>query len=523
MTQLRSRAGVGLLLLQLLLLPAPRAAGAQGGRFGLFVGSNAAPDGREPLRHAQADAQRLRQVFVQLGAMEAADARLLLGPSPAEVLAALAALEERASERPGSVVVFFYSGHSDDRALLLGGSELPLTELRAALRRIPARLAVQLLDSCRSGALTRLKGARLGERFSLSVVPRAEGRVVITSSAAWEDSQESDRLGGSFFTLHLASGLRGAADRDRDGRVTVAEAYSYVYDRTVESTLATAAGPQHPAFRYDLQGSGETVLTWLGDGATLVFGRPRGEYVVFNLATGSIVAELPARGAGTSLALRAGRYRVLHRGADALSDGEVALAPGERRSADEHLTRRLRHARLVRKGGTPARRAHAIWLEGGARGPLGAGLHAAPLVRVAYGLTLPWLTLRPRVAFTPPGEPLSTPRLRMELTELSAGVELLRELDLPYLSLGGGLAVDGLWLRQREEQGLEPARSGFGLSVGLVGLLYGRPIDGLVVSLGVELAGYGFKATDARQEPTGGGQLRSVPTFRATAGLGWEL
>jgi uncharacterized caspase-like protein len=57
----------------------------------------------------------------------------------------------------------------------------------------------------------------------------ASGEVVITSSSADELSQESDEVGGSYFTHYLLSGLRGAADTSGDGEVTLDEAYRYVY------------------------------------------------------------------------------------------------------------------------------------------------------------------------------------------------------------------------------------------------------------------------------------------------------
>ena len=40
-------------------------------------------------------------------------------------------------------------------------------------------------------------------------------------------------LGGSLFTHHLLSAMRGASDSDGDGQVTLFEAYSYAYERTL--------------------------------------------------------------------------------------------------------------------------------------------------------------------------------------------------------------------------------------------------------------------------------------------------
>ena len=85
--------------------------------------------------------------------------------------------------------------------------------------------------------------------------------MLLTSSAADEDSQEADRIGGSYFSHHLASGLLGDADRSGDGRVSLAEAYAYAYARTVADTAESAAGAQHPTFSYELAGNGDVVLT----------------------------------------------------------------------------------------------------------------------------------------------------------------------------------------------------------------------------------------------------------------------
>jgi 8-oxo-dGTP pyrophosphatase MutT (NUDIX family) len=76
-----------------------------------------------------------------------------------------------------------------------------------------------------------------------------------------ESSQESDRIGASFFTWHLVAGLRGAADEDGDGLVTLSEAYGYTFRETRRSTEDALAGPQHPNYALDLAGQGDFVMT----------------------------------------------------------------------------------------------------------------------------------------------------------------------------------------------------------------------------------------------------------------------
>src|SRR3989454_6549233 len=137
---------------------------------------------------------------------------------------------------------------------------MPLVELREALRSAPADVRIGLLDSCQSGASTRPKGVRAAPAFDVQQAQaasmRPKGLVLIASSAADEESQESDAIGASFFTHYLASGLMGDADASGDGRVTLAEAYAYTYGRTVGTTADTEAGIQHPVYLYDLGRAG---------------------------------------------------------------------------------------------------------------------------------------------------------------------------------------------------------------------------------------------------------------------------
>ncbi|MCI0573602.1 MAG: caspase family protein, partial [Myxococcaceae bacterium] len=167
---------------------------------------------------------------------------------------------------------------------------------------------------------------------------RAQGLVLLTSSAADEDSQESDLLGGSYFTHHLASGMLGDADRSRDGKVSLGEAYAYAYERTVADTASTEAGAQHPTFSFDLAGNGDVVLTDVGarrDGLALPAWAPEGAYFLVD-ARGFVAAEVhkPA-GVERRLALAPGRYRVKRRLSDRIRVGEVEVAAGRISALDE--------------------------------------------------------------------------------------------------------------------------------------------------------------------------------------------
>jgi hypothetical protein len=100
-----------------------------------------------------------------------------------------------------------------------------------------ARRQVVILDCCFSGAFANTaKGdADLGlaERFNAA----GRGRVVLTASRGSEYSFEGEpvpgsTMPGSIFTSALVDGIRsGAADMDKDGLISVDDAYGYAFDR----------------------------------------------------------------------------------------------------------------------------------------------------------------------------------------------------------------------------------------------------------------------------------------------------
>ncbi len=192
-------------------------------------------------------------------------------------------------------MILFLSGHGDHRGLHVSGELLPWETLEAAVRRIPARVVIALVDACQSGAFLTPKGLSLGPPLSVSLVPAGpEGKVLITSSGANEASHESSLLQGSPFAVFLISGLRGGADLDRDRAITVEELYRYLYERTVAATLSAPLGPQHPYRRIETAGAGPVVLARHPPTGTAVRRAPRskGSCFVLDRAEARVLAEL---------------------------------------------------------------------------------------------------------------------------------------------------------------------------------------------------------------------------------------
>jgi len=243
-------------------------------------------------------------------------------------------------------------------ALHLAGQRFAVTGLRDAVAGVPSTARVLVVDACRSGAITRVKGGRPGPAFEvhLETPLGARGLAILTSSGAGEDAQESDELGSSLFTHFLTSALVGAGDRDGDGAVTLEEAFAYASERTVVATSSSQAGPQHPTFRYDLGGHGGLVITRPGLKHTRLgwvqFPEP-GWYLV-RRADGPIVAELHTTRGGQKLALPSGHYALHQRLPELYLEGPITIVEGTAAIVATDKLRRMSYPRGIRKGLDPA-------------------------------------------------------------------------------------------------------------------------------------------------------------------------
>jgi hypothetical protein len=315
-------------------------------RFALVAGNNEGGSDTRPLLYATADARKIHAVLTELGGVAPGDAALLIDRPSTEFMGALSELEGRAAQaaRQGqrTSLIVYYSGHAREGALRLGESRIDLEGLKQRLASTStAHVRIGIFDACRSGFGNRTKGARKGPGFEILAdgAHDARGLVLLTSSSADEDSQESDALAGSYFSHHLASGLRGSADRSGDRRVTLSEAYEYAYARTVAETADTAAGAQHPTFDYDLKGNGNLVLADLGrrgEGLYLPAQAPAGLYYLVEAGRGVVTAEvLKLANLDRVVALSAGRYQIKRRLPDRLRLGQIQIQPGRLVTLDE--------------------------------------------------------------------------------------------------------------------------------------------------------------------------------------------
>ena len=285
-------------------------------RIALFVGANDGGKGRVMLRYAVDDSRAVGQVLEEMGGILPGDSHYLEDPNRAALLGALGALAadaDAARQTSRRVeVIFYYSGHSDEEALFLGEERVPYTELKELVTSLNADVRIAIFDSCASGALTLPKGVIKRPPFLLDTAYDMRGYAFMTSSSASEAAQESSRLGRSFFTHNLISGMRGAADMNVDGRITLNEAYQFAFDGTLTQTERTMAGAQHPSRHIQMSGTGDVVITEIRKSAAVVVFEPdfAGRIFIHNGA-GVLLVELnKTAGRDVSIGLDAGDYQI---------------------------------------------------------------------------------------------------------------------------------------------------------------------------------------------------------------------
>jgi len=285
-------------------------------RYAIVSGANRGGPSRPTLSYAVSDAEAFARLMQQLGGVRREDCRILREPSLIDFGKALEALRVEIKESRAAnervEVLFYYSGHADDQGLLLGGTRFPYPKIREEMALLKADVNVAVLDACASGAITRQKGVIREPAFLATSPADMKGYAFLTSSSENETAQESDRIRASFFTYYLISALRGAADSNTDGKVSLNEAYDFSYNETLGRTAKTQGGPQHPAYDIQMSGTGELVLTDVrGVSSILVLPEALSGRVYILNADRQLVTELlKTEGRQIALGMQDGSYSI---------------------------------------------------------------------------------------------------------------------------------------------------------------------------------------------------------------------
>jgi uncharacterized caspase-like protein len=257
-----------------------------GNRWAVVIGVGEYENRAIPtLRFATRDADAMYQFLTTQGGYPKDHVLLLTDTSPQKptllnIKRALGDFLARRAARDDMVLIYF-AGHGAPE-IDAGGTEadglskylvprdgdpeslyttaLPMDEIQRIFARVQAERVVMLLDTCYSGnaggrtfARASVRASGLNDQF-LERLTRSRGRVIITASGPNEVALEIPSLGHGLFTYYVLEGLRGKADRNGDGIVTVSELYEYVEDQ-VDTAARRAGGRQRPLMKGEIEGS----------------------------------------------------------------------------------------------------------------------------------------------------------------------------------------------------------------------------------------------------------------------------
>ncbi|HEX3758587.1 MAG TPA: caspase family protein [Kofleriaceae bacterium] len=346
-------------------------------RFAIVIGNNLPENPRAAvLRFADDDALAMHRLLIGAGVHSALLARLddtsrQLHPDAVpdglprwnDLAAAFDRFardmqRERAAGREVELFLY-YSGHGDvshgEGYVLLEDRHLTRTVLADLLERSPATRNHVVIDACKSYFLAFEKGpGGHRARFSGSFAVPAElspGRLANTgfvlSTSSDRDSHEWERFGAGVFSHEVRSALLGAADIDRDGRISYAELGAFL---TTASQAVT-----NPRVRPDFlvrppggspRDLSETLLRWDGPArSAVVLDREVGHVYVETAAGERVLDVHPAP--QQELIVRVPTERPLFVRRDDASGGEYVVGvEGPARVSDLEL----RDASVSRRG-----------------------------------------------------------------------------------------------------------------------------------------------------------------------------
>jgi uncharacterized caspase-like protein len=229
-----------------------------------------AEKGIPPLQYAHNDAQSFMDFLYSTngGGFKPANTHLLLDEKATtnNIRSSLFTFLKKAEK--DDLVIIYFAGHGapeagrpDNLYLItydtdpndLASTAFPMWDMETALKRyIAADRVVILADACHSGGVGQDAGLRsfgnanLINSYLANLDKTKPGRAIMTASETNQLSREGEQWKGhGVFTYYLLEALKGKADTDGDGIVTIAEVFKYVYDNVRSATESQ----QHPTIR----------------------------------------------------------------------------------------------------------------------------------------------------------------------------------------------------------------------------------------------------------------------------------
>ena len=262
---------------------------ASGEKWALLVGINQYQAGINPLYYSVADVKALYELLIDPSIGGFASWKVFLLTDNSKELPTASNirkyLEKLSQAKAEDTVLIYFSGHGkvegqkqyllpiDTDSAYIRGNGISHEEFDEAVRNIPAKQVIVILDSCHSGGV--LKGTKdievrpknfhdmfvkesikadVGENEAAKLPPGKPAvggrgpvqKVALTSSRGDQESIEWSDQEHSVFTYYLLDGLKGKADQDNNGKVTFDELSEYVVEKVPLKAEALMGKSQEP-------------------------------------------------------------------------------------------------------------------------------------------------------------------------------------------------------------------------------------------------------------------------------------
>jgi len=185
-------------------------------------------------------------------------------PSRSNIMSATISLANGANIEDS--ILFYFSGHgleeggksyllpSDSRVNILKDTAIPIEWIKDTLNKSAARVKIVILDACHSGPLIGKETTGIMTKgFHDSIFPPPEGFVVLSSCKLNEVSWEWPEKEQGVFSYFLVEGLKGEADKDKDGRITITEVNNYTSEKVKHWGFINSK-QQSPTFECKISG-----------------------------------------------------------------------------------------------------------------------------------------------------------------------------------------------------------------------------------------------------------------------------
>ena len=236
------------------------------------IGINEYKNGKYNLNYAIADADGVQQsIQKSTGGLFSEVVQYSIRNDKAvkeNIYKALGEIKSKALEQ--DLLIVYYAGHGvvadaqggsefylvmHDVTQLYGKPELlqqkaiAASEIKKMTQEINAQKQLFLLDACQSGAALESAAAKRGveEERAIAQLARSTGTFWITASGSTQYATEVEKLGHGIFTYTILEGLKGQADGNKDGKLSVRELSVYIEEQVPVLTEQYKGSAQYPS------------------------------------------------------------------------------------------------------------------------------------------------------------------------------------------------------------------------------------------------------------------------------------